>query len=62
MAALLACVLTLQLRRLIICLQDDEQEAFIPTGKGARKRKGTLTAEEFEDDDDSDGGQAGGGR
>lgn len=41
--------------------QDDEQEGFIPTGKGTRKRKGTLTAEDFSDDDNSDGGPAGGG-
>lgn len=27
-------------------------------GKGTRKRKGTLTAEEFGDDDDSDGAKA----
>lgn len=29
-----------------------------PVGKGTRKRKGTLTAEEFGDDDDSDGAGA----
>ena len=41
---------------------DDEQEAYIPVGKGTRKRRGTLTAEDFDDDDDSDGGPVGGGK
>lgn len=41
--------------------QDDEaQPDFVPTGKGPRKRKGTLTAEDFSDDDGSDGGPVGG--
>jgi hypothetical protein len=41
---------------------DDEQEAYIPVAKGTRKRRGTLTAEDFDDDDDSDGGPVGGGK
>lgn len=47
-------------RRLV--QDDEEQEAYIPVGKGTRKRRGTLTAEDFDDDDDSDGGPVGGGK